>query len=260
MYLYETSRVIAVQVTEDEAALLRDAQLVDAGLDELVRGHLLVLLLALLVGLCVGDGQQGAGAQGVVQLHQRVAPPEGPPQQGHGVDGLAVVLALVLLLVQPALEAGDGAQAQLQGQTSLEERRVLVGALVEDVVAGLDGPAVDGRGLRGEDGRRVAEQGRGAGGIGAVGVAGAVVRVAAVLALEALVGHEGWGPAGGSHARVRRRGGGRRLRGVGALQAGVERDAGFHAMAAVWPGARLGAWCSVHAMQARSGAGAGSPL
>jgi hypothetical protein len=40
------------------------------------------------------------------------------------------------------------------------------------------------------------------------------VRVAAVLALEALVGHEGWLPAGGIHARVRMRrgGGGRRMR------------------------------------------------
>jgi hypothetical protein len=213
-YLDEASRVVAVQVHQDEAALLRDAQLVDAGLDELVGGHLLVLLLALLVGLCIGDDQRVAGPQGVVQLHQRVAAAEGAPQQGDGVDGLIFVGAL-LLLQQPALDARDTAQAQLQRQAALEQGGVLVGALVEDAVAGLDGPAVHGgRGQRGEGGRRLAEQRRGGGGIGALGVARAVVRVAAVLALEALVGHEGWLPAGGIHARVRMRrgGGGRRMR------------------------------------------------
>jgi hypothetical protein len=77
--LDEASRVVAVQVHQDEAALLRDAQLVDAGLDELVGGHLLVLLLALLVGLCIRDDQRVGGPQGVVQLHQRVAAAEGAP-------------------------------------------------------------------------------------------------------------------------------------------------------------------------------------
>ena len=45
-HLYETSRVVTIEVAEDEAALLRDAQVGDAALDELVAGHLLVLLEA----------------------------------------------------------------------------------------------------------------------------------------------------------------------------------------------------------------------
>lgn len=223
-HLDKSSRVVAVQIAHDKAALLGDAQLGDAALDELVCGHLLISLQTLLVRLCIGDAQQGAGPQGVVQLHQWVAAAEGPPQQS---DGVGVVVGLVLLLGHEAVEAVDGAQAHLQRQTSLEERRVFVGALVEDVVGGLDGPTVDGGGGR-KDRRGVAEEGGGGGGVGGVGVAGRVVRVGRVLALEALVGHEGGRPAGRGNARVRAVGRRRGNRGGGAHQSRVKREAAFH--------------------------------
>lgn len=198
-----------------------------AGPDEVVCGDLLALLDALLVGRRhAGDAQQGARLEGVVQLHQWVAPPEGSPQQR---DGVGIVLGFVLLLGHPAREAGDHAQAQLQAQAALEEGRVLVGALIEHIVGCLDGAAVDGR--RGEVGRRLPAKERGhARRLGARRVAGAVVRVAAgaVLALETLVGHERWGPAVAGDAGVGR---GCRLlrRRVYALQARVESNAGSHA-------------------------------
>jgi len=233
-HLHEASRVVAVQVAEDEAALLGDAELADAALDEAVGGHLLVLLQALLVRLGVGDAQQGAGLEGVVQLHQRVAPPEGPPQQGHGIR---IVVGLVLLLGHPLLEAGDQAQAHLQLQTALEQRGVLVGALVEDIVARLDGAAIDG-GAAGEVGRRLAPKQRARRrGLGALGVAGAAVRVARVLALVALVGHEGGRPGGAGDAVVGSGGvgvgggglGDDLVRSVSAHQARVESQSSFHA-------------------------------
>jgi hypothetical protein len=228
-HLYETSRVVAIQVAEDEAALLGDAQLGHAALDELVCGHLLVLLQALLVRLGIGDAQQDAGLEGIVELHQRVAPPKGPPQQRHGVG---IVVGLVLLLGHPLLEAGNQAQAHLQTQTALEQRRVLVGTLVEDIVRGLDGAAIDGgRGVVG--GWLAAEEGRGGSGLGALGVAGAAVRVARVLALVALVGHEGWRPGVAGDAGVGRGGGGGlggdRVRGMSAHEARVESKAALHA-------------------------------
>jgi hypothetical protein len=192
-YFDKTSCVVTVQVAEDEAALLGDAQLGDAALDELVAGHLLVLLEALLVLLGAGDAQQGAGPEGVVELHERVAPAEGAPEQG---DGVGIVVGLVHLLSDPAVEARDEAQAHLQRQAALEERGVLVGPLVEDIVRGLDGSAIDGRVGIGEAGRRV-EEGRVARGLGALRVARAAVRVARVGALEALVRHEGRRPGRG---------------------------------------------------------------
>lgn len=210
-YLDKSRGVVAVEVAKNEAILLWDAEVRDAAPDELVGGHFLILLHALLVGLGAGDAQQVAGLEGVVELHERVAPAEGPPQQS---DGIGVVVGFVLLLGHPALEAGDGAQAHLQVQTSLEERGVLVGALVEDVVRGLDGAAIDGR-------RGLAEEGRGRGGLSALGVAHAAVRVARVLALEALVGHEGGRPSGGrvrGNPRVCRGWRGRGNRRVGAHQ------------------------------------------
>ena len=192
-HLHKTSCVVTVQVAEDEAALLGDAQLGDAALDELVAGHLLVLLEALLVLLGAGDAQQRAGPQGVVQLHQRVAAAEGAPEQR---DGVGIVVGLALLLGDPAVEARDEAQAHLQRQAALEQRGVLVGPLVEDIVGGFDGPAIDGRAGGGKGGRGV-EEGAAAGGLGALRVARAAVRVARVGALEALVRHEGRRPGRG---------------------------------------------------------------
>jgi hypothetical protein len=202
-HLHESSRVVAVEVTQDETALLRDAELIDAALDELVRGHLLALLQALLVRLRIRDAQQRPRLEGVVQLHQRVAPPKGPPEQR---DGVGIVVRLVLLLGHPLLEAGDHAQAHLQRHASLEERGVLVGPLVEDIVARLDGAAIHG-GRRVVGRRLAAKEGAGAGGLRALGVAGAAVGVARVLALVALVGHERWRPGVAGDA-VASRGGG----------------------------------------------------
>lgn len=147
--------------------------------------------------------EQQAGPQGVVQLHKRIAPAEGAPQQG---DGVGIVVGLVLLLGHPAVEARDGAQAHLLRQAALEQRGVLVGALVEDVVRGLDGAAiVDGR--AGREGR-LGEERRRRRGLGALGVAQGAVRVARVLALEALVGHQAGSRGAGGHAGGRRRRGG----------------------------------------------------
>lgn len=198
-HFHEAGRVVTVQVAEDEAALLWNAQLCDTGCHELVRGHLLILLQALLVVLGAGYGEDIGGLQGVVQLHERIAASKRPPQQRHGVG---IIVGLVLLLGHPAVEALDGAQAQLQGQTSLEERGVLVGALVEHIVRGFDGAAVDGG--AGGKGRRsaVAKEGGGGGGLGALGIACAAVRVARVLALVALVGHEGGRSAAGGYSGV----------------------------------------------------------
>jgi hypothetical protein len=78
-HLHESSRVVAVEVAQNKAVLLRHAQLGHAALDELVAGHLLILLQRLLIRLGTWDAEQRAGPQGIVQLHQRVAPPEGPP-------------------------------------------------------------------------------------------------------------------------------------------------------------------------------------
>ena len=192
-HFHKSGCVVTVQVAEDEAAVLGDAQLGDAALDELVAGHLLVLLQALLVLLGAGDSQEGAGLEGVVQLHQRVAPPEGAPQQR---DGVGVVVGLALLLGDPAVEARDEAQAHLQRQAALEQRGVLVGPLVEDIVRGFDGSAIDGCRRCREAGRGV-EQRRAARGLGALRVARAAVRVARVGALEALVRHEGRRPGRG---------------------------------------------------------------
>lgn len=75
----ESSGVVTVQVEQNKAALLRHAQLVDAALDELVGGHFLIFLEALLVGLAVGYAQRDFWIESVVQLHQWVTPPKGPP-------------------------------------------------------------------------------------------------------------------------------------------------------------------------------------
>jgi hypothetical protein len=176
----------------------------------------------------VRDAQQHARLEGVVQLHQRVPPAEGPPQQRHRVG---IVLGFVLLLGHPLLKAGDQAQAHLQLQTSLKQRGVLVGALVEHIVARLDRPAVHGRrGVRGQ--RLAAEQRRRGRGLRALRVAGAAVRVARVLALVALVGHEGWGPGAAGVAGDAGVGGGLGGDGVGGVRSDetrVESKAALHA-------------------------------
>ena len=193
-YLYEASSVVAIQISDDEALFRGKLELVDARLQESVRSHLLKFLRVALGHFRVLDVESHLGPQGIVDVHERVAPPQGPPDQR---DGIIVASGLVLLFDHPTLEARNGAQAQLQLQTSLEERGVLVGTLVENV-GRLLGCAVDGRGRR-EAGRGPAKERRGARGLGALGVARAVVRVAGVLALVALValvGHEGRPAAG----------------------------------------------------------------
>jgi hypothetical protein len=159
-HLDEASRVVTVEVAQDKAALLRDAQLGHAALDELVAGHLLVLLQRLLVRLAIRDAEQRAGPQGVVQLHQRIAPPEGPPQQRHRVG---IVVGLVLLLGHPAVEAGDEAQPHLQRQASLEEGGVLVCPLVEHVVRRLHRAAIHRRRRQAGERGRLGEEGAVAG-------------------------------------------------------------------------------------------------
>lgn len=206
--------VVAEQVSNDEALLGWEVELVDACVQELVGGHLLELLGIVLAHLLGVDGKTHGGIEGIVNVQKRKAATEGPPEQG---DGVSILVGLVLFLIHPAVEAGNGAQAQLQLQTAVEERAFLVGALVEHIVGGLDGSAVDRGALGGEGGRRC-EESRGGGGLGALGVALAVVRVAA---LEALVGHEG-GPCGRGHALVG--GGGRGLRGVCAGKSRVKGD------------------------------------
>lgn len=194
-YLDKTSCVVTVEVAKNEAALLGNSKVGDAALDKLVAGHFLVLLEALFILLGVWDGEQGAGLEGVVELHEGVTTAKGPPEQG---DGISIVVGLVLLLGHPAVEAGDAAQAHLQRQASLEQRSVLVGALVENVFRGFDGTAVDGRRRgRGGEGRGGPKEGRGGGGLGALGVARTAVRVGRVGALEALVRHEGRRPGRG---------------------------------------------------------------
>lgn len=195
MYLYKSSCVVAVQISNHEAFLRLKFELADAGLQKLVGCHFLVLLGGALRHLCGIDGQAHLGSQGVVDVHEGETAAEGAPQQG---DGVGIVVGFVLLLGDPALEPGDGAQAQLQLQAAVEERALLVGALVQDIVGSLDRPAVDGG--AGEGGRR-GEEGRGAGGGGALGVAVGAVRVARVLALVALVGHGG-GPVARGDAGV----------------------------------------------------------
>lgn len=160
-YLDKAGRVVAVKVTDDETLFRGELELVDACRQEFVGRGLLALLFRHLV---LVDLEAHVGIEGIVDGHQGITLAECPPQQ---CDRVGVLVGRLLLLAQDFGEAGHGAQATRQCQANHEQRGLFVAALVDDIVGGLDGPAVGGRSRGGQGGR--GEQGRGRGALGRVG-------------------------------------------------------------------------------------------